>query len=905
MISPSNSINTMKSHEDKVFERLFGNSGSQTAISPKGRLVHENPIQAAKSGVVGLGNDVVNLTKALKNGESDDHSLGKLNDLGMKLGGIGIASYLFTRRNTPKAKVMEFAGAGVFFAMMNLWQKIFIATPLKLRFGVDINQKYIDSQGRRKELGQDNQYKPNLRTKEEKDQLADRMGLPKDMEFRGEYAEEKERRITLQGRTLNMLTAGVATPVMTALICNQIEKYIDTPLTKYELDKAGEKAKHIRDVANKKAANPLYAKKNEEILKSVMKNPGAVDDAMFKKLADALNPATMVENGKFTKNMPDFSPKIAQDLKAMFAYSMDENAASKDMFNLFLEHAKKEGDNIVVKAVDRTVKGGITEVSIDKKQLQDAIKNVVEKVQKGEIEYTANGIMDAISNDKALLKTVEYTKTSLDKSVVSALKNQRVMELRQQGMAKDAALKLVEGGKDSVFNKMIQDANALSGSNVKASKELKAIPADLVSKDGKKVFADFVEGLKQKQLPAYLNNVEKNFQTSRKFGATLSTIDDIVKSVDNSFGRQYFNIVERVFDVMKPSSKELEKLRSNSDYAADYLQKSLAEIAGDKGKYKELFTSITETPLISDKERTKLINNLLEQSKAKLHTTSTGYHPSLKTLIAMTNKDAAKVSGVYADIQRYVNESLPGIDATKNRILLALDLESRIKEGEQGVGIYSKKGWNAYKKTHPEVKESLETFIEDSRKILYKSTPGDFENTHYIKGNGAYYEALNHGMFNEPLSENTQAILKKVPKRMKELPQKLEEMRVSLMAIGSKGSGLKRANGDTRYVSDYVNTSNFVDGNIIKDEKLRGIFYKAAAENDAIKYQKVGKPLRSFAFENASQKFNSKAWMKIFAPIAIGLVGVTFLAQIFIGRDKDQHLYMKKDANSGAVNGNK
>ena len=130
MISPSNSINTMKSHEDKVFERLFGNSGSQTAISPKGRLVHENPIQAAKSGVVGLGNDVVNLTKALKNGESDDHSLGKLNDLGMKLGGIGIASYLFTRRNTPKAKVMEFAGAGVFFAMMNLWQKIFIATPL-------------------------------------------------------------------------------------------------------------------------------------------------------------------------------------------------------------------------------------------------------------------------------------------------------------------------------------------------------------------------------------------------------------------------------------------------------------------------------------------------------------------------------------------------------------------------------------------------------------------------------------------------------------------------------------------------------------------------------------------------------------------------------------------------------
>ena len=292
---------------------------------------------------------------------------------------------------------------------------------------------------------------------------------------------------------------------------------------------------------------------------------------------------------------------------------------------------------------------------------------------------------------------------------------------------------------------------------------------------------------------------------------------------------------------------------------------------------------------MGDKERAKLVNNLLEQSGAKLHTTSTGYHPSLKTLIGMTSKETAKVSGVYADIQKYIAESLPGIDATKNRILLALDLESRIKEGEQGVGIYSKKGWAAYKKAHPDVKESLETFIADSRKIIYKATPGDFANTNYIKGNGA----------------DTQAILKKTPKKLKELPQKLEEMRVSLMAIGSKGSGLKRANDDRRYVSDYVNTSNFVDGNIIKDEHLREIFYKAAAENDAIKYQKVGKPLRSFAFENASQRFNSKTWMKIFVPVAIGLVGVTFLAQLFIGRDKDQHLYMKKDANSGAVNGNK
>ena len=61
-----------------------------------------------------------------------------------------------------------------------------------------------------------------------------------------------------------------------------------------------------------------------------------------------------------------------------------------------------------------------------------------------------------------------------------------------------------------------------------------------------------------------------------------------------------------------------------------------------------------------------------------------------------------------------------------------------------------------------------------------------------------------------------------------------------------------------------------------------------------------------------ARKFNSKTWMRIFAPIAVALAGVTFLAQIFIGKEHDKHLYMhdKKtnpngQLNSGAVNVNK
>ena len=120
-------------------------------------------------------------------------------------------------------------------------------------------------------------------------------------------------------------------------------------------------------------------------------------------------------------------------------------------------------------------------------------------------------------------------------------------------------------------------------------------------------------------------------------------------------------------------------------------------------------------------------------------------------------------------------------------------------------------------------------------------------------------------------------------------------MRISLMAIGSNGA------------VDYANRKNQLDVNMILDDHLKQVFNDIAGGTCSLKFQKVGKSIKDLVFENASQKFNSKTWMKIFAPLAIALVGVTFLAQLFIGRDKDIHLYTDKKTNSnpGAVNGNK
>ncbi len=46
----------------------------------------------------------------------------------------------------------------------------------------------------------------------------------------------------MQGRTLNMLTVGVATPVLTALICNGIEKYADSAIINHGVKSAQTKS---------------------------------------------------------------------------------------------------------------------------------------------------------------------------------------------------------------------------------------------------------------------------------------------------------------------------------------------------------------------------------------------------------------------------------------------------------------------------------------------------------------------------------------------------------------------------------------------------------------------------------------------------------------------------------------
>ncbi len=214
---------------------VFTSEGKIKPMRDKGRLlpsrVFGSPIEYAKD----LKKDIVSIGKAAK-GKANDHELGRINDLAMKMGSLALASYLFVKNPLKLSKAMEFVGFGTFFASMSLWPKLAIQAPLKARTGVDIHQKYIDSQGRKKMLFQDPQYVlTDLYSREDLDKIGDKLGVNKNIPDRDNFIKQRAQKTALQGNTLWMMTAGFASPLMSALLCNRLEKPIGKAIEKFEM----------------------------------------------------------------------------------------------------------------------------------------------------------------------------------------------------------------------------------------------------------------------------------------------------------------------------------------------------------------------------------------------------------------------------------------------------------------------------------------------------------------------------------------------------------------------------------------------------------------------------------------------------------------------------------------------
>ena len=82
----------------------FDSDGKVKPLEDKAKLlpsrIFGSPIEYAKD----LKQDVVNIGRAAK-GKANDHELGRINDVAMKLGALGLAGYLFVKNHSGKSLI--------------------------------------------------------------------------------------------------------------------------------------------------------------------------------------------------------------------------------------------------------------------------------------------------------------------------------------------------------------------------------------------------------------------------------------------------------------------------------------------------------------------------------------------------------------------------------------------------------------------------------------------------------------------------------------------------------------------------------------------------------------------------------------------------------------------------------
>lgn len=358
-----------KPKPDFDIERELNNRTFIKPLPSKGRLLNGNIFNAPAIMVKDAVYDVKAFKHAMQ-GNANDHELGKLNDVGLKLGGLAIAGYLFTKKQTPVTKGMEFVGLESFLASMAIWPKLAIQLPAYLIHGVNVQKQYEDSFGRKKSFYQDPQFIPwDLYSDKEIDKMGNRLRVPKDIPNRRDAIQEKMKKIAIQNNTLWMLTAGFATPVMSALICNQTEPY----LAKWLNNRKNKKAdliltnldEHSKKYDTHNATNnienqiKLHAGKpiTEEVINSVADAFEGMDSVTAESFKADLRELMTSNTHTISK---DSTKAISKNLKDIFKgkpISKDAVDAiipnENNMFNIFKENnfIKTDADDKALKAI--------------------------------------------------------------------------------------------------------------------------------------------------------------------------------------------------------------------------------------------------------------------------------------------------------------------------------------------------------------------------------------------------------------------------------------------------------------------------------------------------------------------------------------------------------------------------
>ena len=373
----------------------------------KARLVHENFFQSIGSTIKSYGDYAKYFYNAAFKGEGKDYNVGKINDLSIRAGSLGIAAVLATSKMFPFAKGMEFVGLGTWFASMAVWPHI-LGAPIKALYGVNINKEYIDSEGRRKYVYEDNQYRPmdiyryadlngkplspeEYYKKYDKDyiyldKMGDKLGVPRNIKNRNEATMNRAAQVAVQGKTLCMLTAGVMTPVVSSIVADALQTPLKNQLEKTRYNKASKNLKALesqidtlknsgnRDINGIMSALKItVSPKDQAAFNALLTDSGVMTPEQFQKLQDFIDTKFF---GSGYKNSLSAAMKRGADMTEPKVFITKE--LKETIKNITTESVKELLDKIPAETKAKLPEGLLNYQGISEKQINEIIAGVLQ-----------------------------------------------------------------------------------------------------------------------------------------------------------------------------------------------------------------------------------------------------------------------------------------------------------------------------------------------------------------------------------------------------------------------------------------------------------------------------------------------------------------------------------------------
>lgn len=794
--------------------------------------------------VTDIKENVVNIVKATT-GKSNDHDLGRINDFSMKAGALALAGYLFTQGKTSLTKSMEFVGFASFFASMALWPKLFIQTPLKAMYGLDIHQKYMDNEGRKKMFFQDPQYIPwDLYTDEQLSQLGDRLGVPRDIHNRNEVIKKKAHKIALQGNTLWMLTAGFATPLMCALMCNGFERIV-TPRSERST-----------------FPNNIF---------------GAFASSVEKMRID----------------------NVENNLKKVTA-TAGARAAKLDQSQLSAFLKLHIGEELTTNLIDNIQKrlhcsDDILEPEVIKKQIQALIPptKTVPNTSNDYIEKIWEGIKNYRFENKEIQK--EWNRIiSLDTLKALSMKDGKQIPVEEfmDTLSTYVYENSPNTNMEDYFAQGIDEITEKTNNLLLRKNQLQGKIGQYV--ESRQITEEFA----QKILRLDRNIYENNLRLDALNKYQMLYLGDVGDSIATN---RWQNVSKAFFEILGYTKSEIKLAKNDGPASLNLLQQKLEKLVADKDKYdiaiKKLQRAILDYDqlFLPDAEDgtaqgiKKVTTNLIEEYAEKVSTMFKDGGFDIMSERIIGNNETTQGS-LKANLIDRMTSRIEGLRNGMYKLLHTLDFFKRTSgivagansnDSSEFVQIYKHFNFTPYTQFKPQYsEEQLLKDIQEYKKIVLNATIADhttkFNMTNAQRG---VYVRLMTLIYDDNLAPETK------------------------QALGVLENGLDSHKlGEVNFITSFINKiretryhlGNYqyphADKVVLEkvDQKLIG----HALHRDSL----LAKKVFDFAREAASSTYNSSKWLGKFGVMAIGLVGVTLLSQVFFGKISKQDLeYIRKD----------